>query len=298
MAVLKKKGKADIEDLFTDDAFVEEDLIKDVAAKTAVEPPQPASSASAKEGETAAKKSAKAKKTKKLDPAVRRERFEKHIQFIEPRVGRKPTVKDARIRKRMFVTLLDLAASEDELRKIVALIPRYKEVGGELIDSFAEAFVRRCQELQCPPLALEVFGNYAKYDIRLNLEAAQWLVHSLYISHPLEKLMIATALYPVYNLPPVSEDLASASMVAAACYKHKTPESLSVAEALRPKINAMLEQVQISQAPDHASKKKNKWIAWSLQRANKAKGGEPFVPWKSIPLKIRVERPSAQTAQP
>lgn len=102
--------------------------------------------------------------------------------------------------------------------------------------------------------------------------------------------MIATALYPVYKLPHFSEDLASAAMVAAACYKAQTPEAIKVAEALRPKITAMLKKVKLDTAPDHATRKHNKWISWALQKVNRArKDKELYVPWEQIPVKIQLQ---------
>ncbi|KDR66615.1 hypothetical protein GALMADRAFT_130827 [Galerina marginata CBS 339.88] len=300
--VHKKKSKAAAyDDLFSDDTLVEEDLIKDASKESTVNPqtgesePASAPSTSASTTEVSGSSSKKAK----LTAAARKERFESQIKYIEPRLGRSPAVKNPRIKRRALFTLTQLASSEDELRRVAELLPKYREAQREVMPYFAEAFVRRCQELRCPPLALSVFGNFARYNLPLTQPAAQWLVHSLYVLYPLDQLMVATALFPVYNLPPISEDLPTASMVAAACYKHATPPSLKLAEGLKPFINAMLREkgVTLETAQDLQGRKKKKWIAWSLHKANKAAerhSGKPFVTPKFIPagFRARVEQPT------
>jgi len=81
-------------------------------------------------------------------------------------------------------------------------------------------------------------------------------------------------------------------MVAAACYKHGTPEALAVAHSLRPHIQHMVKNARLSQAKDLEEMKKKKWVSWSLQKVNKAAkklGEEPFVLAKQIPLKIEMK---------
>ena len=152
--------------------------------------------------------------------------------------------------------------------------------------------------MQCQRLALHVFGNYTKYDIWLDIKAARWLLHSIYLNSPLDKVKVVTALYPLYKLPPFSEDLASAAMVAAACYKANTPESIKVADALQPQILSLLEKTQLSTAPDYATRKHNKWISWALQKVNRArKDKEPYVPWDKVPLKIQLQSPQPAAPQ-
>jgi len=86
-------------------------------------------------------------------------------------------------------------------------------------------------------------------------------------------------------------------MVAAACYKHGTPEALDVAHSLRPHIQQMMKRAKLSQARDLEERKKKKWVSWSLQKINKAAkrlGEEPFALPKQIPLKIKVKPIPAQ----
>lgn len=83
----------------------------------------------------------------KLEPAVREKRFNDQVLYIESRVGRTPTIKKQRVRKRHFLTLLDLAQSEADVRKVVELVPRFKEAGGVIIDSFAKDLARESSQL-------------------------------------------------------------------------------------------------------------------------------------------------------
>ncbi|KJA21579.1 hypothetical protein HYPSUDRAFT_202919 [Hypholoma sublateritium FD-334 SS-4] len=294
---LKKKSKVDIDDLFGDDAAVEEDLIQ-TPSPTKAASTAPSTSASPPTSQsTEAKAPVKATRVK-LEPAVRQQRFDEQVKYIEARIGRAPTIKDERVRKRHFLMLLDLAQSEKDVRKVVELVPRFKEAGGVLIGSFAKELARRCQELQCQQVALDVFGNFAKYDVPLDIEAARWLLHSVYIKRPLEDVLIVSALYPIYNLPPISTDLVSASLLAAACYKAGTPESIKAADALQPNIQAMLRKVQLRKAPDHETRKLNKWVSWALRKVNSARADkEPFVAQNALPLKIELLSSKAETSE-
>ncbi|KAF9558593.1 hypothetical protein CPC08DRAFT_667411 [Agrocybe pediades] len=209
-----------------------------------------------------------------------------------------PSSAKAHVRKRSLLTLLDLAASEEQINAVVELLPKYKAAGIEPSPLFSEAFARRCQEVHCPLIALDVFGNFSKYNVRLSLDGARWLIHSLYVLYPLEKLMIATALFPVYSLPPISEDLPSATMVATACYKHGSPESIELANKLRPFIQSMLRTQNIAKAKDMDAAKKNRWIAWSLHKLNKTflkQTGKSYVSPRFIPKGFKIQIKPAVT---
>jgi hypothetical protein len=291
--VSKKKSNVIIEDLFGDDSFLEGDLIKDETTPASKSPdPKKIAASKSSTPTTPTRKKIPVVERRKLSPEKLTERFETTVKHMEPLIGRNPAVIHPLVRKRTFLTLLDIARSEEHVRKILDLIPRYREARGDVHPSFAVDFTRRCQELRCPQLALELFGNFAKYNVHLNLEAGQWLIHSLYALHPLEQLLVATRLFTAYNLPPISEDLPTASMVSAACYKHGTPEALAVAHSLRPHIQQMVKNARLSQANDLEERKKKKWVSWSLQKVNKAAkklGEEPFVLAKHIPLKIEMK---------
>jgi hypothetical protein len=132
----------------------------------------------------------------------------------------------------------------------------------------------------------------------LTLTAARWLIHSLHIQHPISHTFLAASYFPAYNLPQVSDDLPSAAMLAAACYnhKHKTPETVKVAEALFPHIRRMCaEQTRLGSAGTLEQARIKKWVAWALRRLNKAvarETGEFVVPPEILPSRIMIEGPS------
>ncbi|PPQ81553.1 hypothetical protein CVT25_013396 [Psilocybe cyanescens] len=292
--VQKKKSNAvlDNDDLFSDD-YVEEDLITEALSTSnvgATETPAAVSEQPAV--------SKKGRKTK-LTPEARKSRFETQLGYLEPRLGRRPEVKNPRIRKRSLITLAQLAASEEELRKVAELFPKYKAAGLEFLPDLAAVFARRCQELACPSLALTVFGNYAKYNLHLTLEAGQWLVLSVAVNEP-RQLQIALALFNIYKLPPIAEDVITASIISGAYSAiHKSPQLKEIVEDLRQPISDMLKTTNIFRPSTPDAAKRSNWVLWSLHNANKsytAKAGQPFVDPTLIPSgkKIAVERPTAE----
>ncbi|PPR05317.1 hypothetical protein CVT26_011576 [Gymnopilus dilepis] len=241
----KTKGVASSSSPPEDDLFsgAEDDFFANVDASP-TKPAQPTELSSASsEQPTSKPSSVKSKaKTAKLSPEERSKRFEALHAYVAPQLGKNPEVPNPRVKKRALVTLMHLAQSEAELGKVVELLPRWREAGKEILPYFAETFVRRCQELACPNLALSTFGNFAKYQLTLTLPAAQWLLHALCTSAPLEQVMVATSLYPIYGLPPISGDLASATLVAAKCYREGGDKGIKLAEELRPSVERLLKE--------------------------------------------------------
>lgn len=140
----KKQSKAVIEDLFDDDAYSEQDLIKDestLAAKARVAVKKVASKPLTPATPTVKKISVA--EQRKLSPEKLSERFEATVKYLEPRIGRKPSVAHPLVRKRAFFTLLDFARSEEHVRKIMELIPRFREARGDLHPGFAVDFTRK-----------------------------------------------------------------------------------------------------------------------------------------------------------
>ena len=156
-------------------------------------------------------------------------------------------------------------------------------------------FSGRCEQLGCQALALEVFGNYAKYNISLTPNAGRWLIHSVHVVHPLKDLLIAASLFPVYNIS-LAEDLVSVSMFTAACFKHDTPQSKALAYFLLPKIKTMVEEKKLTtRVSDVEMNRQLKWVDWSLRKINKfvrKSSGEPLVPLTSL-LPVSQPLPSA-----
>ena len=140
----KKKNKAVIENLFDDEAYSEQDLIKDESTPTAK--PQVAVKKVASKPSTSATPTVKKisiAEQRKLSPEKLAERFEATVNYMEPRMGRKPSVVHPLVRKRAFFTLLDFARSEEHMRKIMELIPRFREARGDLHPDFAVDFTRK-----------------------------------------------------------------------------------------------------------------------------------------------------------
>lgn len=142
-----------------------------------------------------------------------------------------------------------------------------------LTDRFAE----RCDELSCPLLALQVFGDFSKYNLRLTLPGAHRLLHALYAKHSLDKIMMVTSLYSIYQLPPLSQDLISCVFVISACYKHNSRDSLVVAESLLPRLQKLVETSEPILLSDELTENKatkeykfKTWIKSALKNVDNA----------------------------
>ena len=136
----------------------------------------------------------------------------------------------------------------------------------------------------CQALALEVFGNYAKYNITLTLNAGRWLIHSVHFDHPLKDLLIAGSLFSVHKIS-LSEDLVSASMFTAACLRHDTPHSRAMANRLIPKIKTMVEEKRMTTAVSEMEiDRQLKWVDWSLYNINKFVRKSSGERWTPLPF--------------
>ena len=119
-----------------------------------------------------------------------------------------------------------------------------------------------CRSLRYQALALEIFRNYAKYNITLTPNAGRWLIHSVHVHYPPKDLLIAASLFSVHNIS-ISEDLIPASMVTAACLKHDTPESKAMADFLLPKIKTLVKKKKPSTPASYVEMKGLvKWLEW------------------------------------
>lgn len=316
MHVVQKKMKRIVDDdLFSENSLVEEELFKDSHSTSfANVPPSQLQPTFEQSSSQSHEKIAKAKKRHKLPPAVRLERFNNLLSFIERRIGRRPEVETPLVRKRSWLTMMNLAANEDDLKRIVDIFPKYKESKAEFPDGFAVAFVRklfvnlltavrksrfyagRCEELSCPQLSLTVFGNFAKYNLALTLPSARWLIHSLCRRNSISEIFLAASFYPVYNLPSISEDLPSAAMVAAACFdkKNEMEETIKVAEALLPHIQRMWKEEgsSLATAADLEEARMSSWVVSALKRLNGASRTEVAIPPEVLPQRIIIDSPS------
>lgn len=85
---------------------------------------------------------AQVSKRSKLSPEVRRERYDKLLDFVKPRLGRKPEVKLPQVRNSTWTNLVDLATTEDQLRELAQLFPAWSASGRKFEAHFSELFVR------------------------------------------------------------------------------------------------------------------------------------------------------------
>jgi hypothetical protein len=81
---------------------------------------------------------------KKLSPEMRLERFNQIINFVTPRLGRKPAVKVPEVRKSAWVNLIGLATTEEQLENVTNMFPGWKESGHQFDPQFSELFIRKC----------------------------------------------------------------------------------------------------------------------------------------------------------
>lgn len=231
----------------------------------------------------------------KLSPEERLRRFNRLHKYVADRVGIKPKSTDgSQVSKTAWLHLFSLAATKEQLESVTELFSKWRESRRLWSTAHCEQFVReclyffyilldnltiayshagRCEELDCPQLALKVFGNHSKYGFDLSSEkAARHLLHSLHVEHPISDTMTLLALYQVYKLPPISNDLISSAMVASACFKAGTPEALTVAKALLPEMEKLLKETDPKSMEypkdwrERMQAKEKTWLTWSLNK--------------------------------
>jgi hypothetical protein len=129
-AVFKKKQtSADLDSLFDDFEIVDESL-----------PPAPKASEKAPTSTPTASTSGRTRT--KLSPEQRAQEFTKVVEFVKPRVGRKPQEKHLEVRNSAWLGMLQLAASEADLMQVVSLMPGWVPSGRKFKDAISESFVR------------------------------------------------------------------------------------------------------------------------------------------------------------
>ncbi|CAL1709309.1 unnamed protein product [Somion occarium] len=209
-----------------------------------------------------------------LSPEERLRRFNRLFKFVSDRIGLKPKVHDAlQVRKTEWQHLFSLATTKEQLENVVELFPKWRESRRPWTTTHCDTFVRRCEELHCPGLALKVFSDHSKYGFDLSSEkAARQLLHSLHVEHPITDTMTLVALYKAYNLPPISSDLVACAMVTSACFKTGSPESLTVAKALLPSLRDLLKKTDVKEVEypqdwkERLKAKEKTWLTWSLNK--------------------------------
>lgn len=274
VAMKKKKRNSGGDDMFADDA---DSLFGDSGDLFSTGQPTPAKSTPPAQPTNASTSKMKGK----LSPEKRLEKFNALLQLVSDHTGVNPPARVAhkpeQVRKTAWQNLFGLAANEEQLLQVTELFPKWRESRREFTPRMAEAFVRRCQELGCPTLALKVFADHPKYGFDLTSpQAARSLLHALHTKHPLEDTITLSALYGAYKLPAISSDLVSCAMLTSACFKANTPESLTVADALVPSLQKMLAKTnpkKMEYPTDPAKRvqlKERAWLTWTLTKIEKA----------------------------
>ncbi|KAJ3752780.1 hypothetical protein EV360DRAFT_54623 [Lentinula raphanica] len=192
------------------------------------------------------------------------------------------------LRNSIYVHLVDLAQNEEELGKVLSLVPKWKDMTRhQLGKGGLEEKWGRAESLSCAKLALDMFSNHAKYQVPLSLPAARHLLHALHLKHSLEDVMTAVALYRVYNLTPIAKDLVSLGLVCRALVGSIQPNSPSTihtknnVQASKEVLNALIQSLRALMSSTNptsfsrqkkarqglaAVEKEKTWLKWCLRK--------------------------------
>ncbi|EPQ58572.1 hypothetical protein GLOTRDRAFT_137249 [Gloeophyllum trabeum ATCC 11539] len=244
LPVYKKKQKVLIDDLFAeDDADASKD--GDLFSSSSSPASSPAPAPTSPRASTSTRK-------RKLSPEERLQRFNNLRQWVSDRIGKHPPAGKfpEQVRNSAWVHLLGLATTPEQVREVVALFPRWVEGGRVFSPRIAEAFIRRCEELHCPLIALEVFSDYQKHSLSLpaapaSQRAVHQFLHSLQQEHPVAKVVQAAALFGPYKLPPVTSDLVSCAMLTSACLRDARRHQLEMQKQSSPSSSADKENPEL-----------------------------------------------------
>ncbi|KAJ3980689.1 hypothetical protein F5890DRAFT_1419122, partial [Lentinula detonsa] len=168
-------------------------------------------------------------------------------------------------RNSVWIRLVDLAQNEEELGRVIALVPKWKDMTRhQLGKGGLEEQWGRAESLSCATLALGMFSNHAKYQVPLSLPAARHLLHALHTQSSLEDVMTAVALYRVYNLTPIAHDLISLGLVCRALVGRIYQPTL--VEQTSPSAAPRKGNIQASKEGFAAMEKEKTWLKWCLKK--------------------------------
>ncbi|KIK89809.1 hypothetical protein PAXRUDRAFT_831758 [Paxillus rubicundulus Ve08.2h10] len=211
-------------------------------------------------------------------PNPRERKFNELLQFVSDRTGQVKVVKAGQVRSTVWLRLFQLATKAEHLESVVEIIPKWRESGKSFSALEAEMFVRRCEELKCPLLALKVFGDHPKYGFSLSsFFAARNLLHSLYGEYPVENTIAAASLFGVYKLPSVTSDPVCSAMLYAACIRSKNKNAALLGRDLRLRLKELLEKTKPFAEPKGSmvralySTKPNIWLLEALRDIKETK---------------------------
>ena len=147
----------------------------------------------------------------------------------------------------------------------------------------------RCEELRCGTLALEVYGDFAQYNLPLTLPAARRLLHSVHRG-PIQNVMTASALFGVYKLPAAAQDYVSCAFVVEACLRHNSEDSVAIAQALLPHLRQLQKTTKVDK--EDTVNRENVWVQKSMENIEKHLKNPPAP--KTVPLEAELA-PTEQT---
>jgi len=78
--------------------------------------------------------------------------FDKNILFMEPRLGRNPHIYHPPIRQSTWIRTLGLCQNEEQLRKVMDMIPLWRDMDLKFDTTFSHAFIRTLPSASFPPL--------------------------------------------------------------------------------------------------------------------------------------------------
>ena len=227
--------------------------VQDVAVKSAPRPePQPAQAAADRR-----------KKNRRISVYARDADHKVHLfnqntEFMKPRLGHKPDICHPAIRKATWIRTLALCQTEEQLRKVMQMIPLWRDMGLKFDSTFSHAFIStppntgfshfadlslsgRCLYLDKPEYALELFGDFGKYNVPLTMDGARELLSATYNKQSIGFIITITRLFNVYKLGHVRNDYPCCAMVIAACLKSKRKDAMILADSLLPHLKNMVE---------------------------------------------------------
>ncbi|KAH0835049.1 hypothetical protein J3R83DRAFT_10787 [Lanmaoa asiatica] len=216
----------------------------------------------------------------------RERKFQELLQFVRDRTGRVKVVKSGQVRATAWLRLFQLASKAEHLEAVAEAFPRWRESGKSFNPLDTEMFIRRCGELDCPLLALKVFGDHPKYGLALSsFPAARTLLHSLYQNYPLENTITAVSLFGMNNLPPVTNDPASCAMLYAACLRSKNKHASLLGRDIRMALRKLLSDTTPYSEPKENklrarySVKPDLWLLEALRDIKKTKRDQGRGSW-------------------
>lgn len=98
-------------------------------------------------------------------------------------------------------------------------------------------------------------------------------MHSLHLKHPLASSVTLMALYPAYNLPAISTDLVSSTMLVTACLSQESKQSRILADALLPSVQGLLKKtppIPPSKPVRYGEDREPFWLAGTLTKIEEA----------------------------